>query len=165
MRSAPLRHPDKWSTRLREKLTDGGCRHPSSTRHSDEMRFSTDTPHSDNDTMTRVVRPLDADRMAHRLDTSIPETSPQQLETSMTQWLGDNQLDTSTPETSPQQLKASMSQWLRTIRWRDDTTRGLRIGSRTWWYNEYYDDEMSEKATMQIGRKIAKGILSRFDSF
>ena len=31
--------------------------------------------------------------------------------------------------------------------------------------DECYDDEISEKATMQIGRQIAKSILSRFDSF
>ena len=46
-----------------------------------------------------------------------------------------------------------------------DTTRGCGLGSTTWWYNGCYDDEMSEKAMMQIGRQIAKGILSKFDSF
>ena len=70
-RSAPLRHPDKWSTRLWEKLTDGGCTHPSSTRYSDEMRFGTDTLHLDNDTMTRDG------------PTTISETFPQQLKASI----------------------------------------------------------------------------------
>ena len=46
-----------------------------------------------------------------------------------------------------------------------DMTKGLGLGSTTWWYNRYYNDEMSEKATMQIERPIAKDILSRFDSF
>ena len=36
------------TTRLWEKLTDGGCAHPLSTRYSDEMRFGTVTLHSDN---------------------------------------------------------------------------------------------------------------------
>ena len=45
------------------------------------------------------------------------------------------------------------------------TTKGLGLGLTTWWYNRYYDNKMLEKTTMQIGRQIAKDILSRFDSF
>ena len=48
-RSAPLRHPDKWSTRLWEKLTDDGCTctHPSSTRHFDELVYERSWPTAD----------------------------------------------------------------------------------------------------------------------
>ena len=67
--------------------------------------------HLDNNLMTGLVQPLDNDRMAHRLDTSIPETPPQQLEFSMTQWL-------------------------RTIRWRNNTSRGSRSDSMTPWLED-----------------------------
>ena len=114
--------------------------------------------------MTGLVRPLDDDWMAHRLDTSMPKTPPQQL-------------------------KFSMTQWLRTIGWQDDTSKDSCSDSMTPWLEddqlnalrpkvsalaqgldgaaqktphwleqlimqwvEVTNDEMTEKATMQIGR-------------
>ena len=59
----------------------------------------------------------DYNRMARRLDTSmLPEASPQQLKASMILWLADGPM---------------VRRYEQTIRWRDDTTRGLRIGSMT----------------------------------
>ena len=46
-RSAPLRHPDKWSTRLWEKLTDDRYTHPSSTRHFDGLVYGRSWPTTD----------------------------------------------------------------------------------------------------------------------
>ena len=42
-RSAPLWHLDKWSTCLWKKLTDGGCTHPSSTKHSYRLVYRRNT--------------------------------------------------------------------------------------------------------------------------
>ena len=70
-----------------------------------------------------------------------PEASPQQLEVSVIQWLGDDQPDALRPESSVSAERV------------DDALV------------ERYNDEIGKKATMQRGRQIAEDILSRFDSF
>ena len=144
MRNAPLRHPDKWSARLRERLILNWCAHLSSIsmRHSDGIRVGVDTDqmHSDNNSMTRVARPLNddlwhgADRMQSDKqlnsynDDSMPlcpEASLQQLKDLMIQWLEDDPLIPSW-STTTRGLDDSMA--CGTIRWRDDTSRGSRNG-------------------------------------
>ena len=87
------------------------------------MRFGTDTLHLDKDTMTRDG-PI-----------TISETSPQQLKTLMIQWLADDPMARRYKQTFSIRLEVSAS-----ARQLDDAIDAC------------YNDEMLEKATMQIGR-------------
>ena len=152
-RSAPLWHPDKWSTRLWKKLTDNGCMHPSSTRYSDRLVYGRSWPTTDihirhqRDTPTRwglalihCIRIMTRWREWHDHSTTIwwHDHYPRDF-SSTTQGLDDSM---ACGRSDGATIRADVL----------DTTRGLGLGSTTWWYNGCYDDEMSEKATMQIGR-------------
>ena len=142
--------PDEWSTcllwvKLIVPLDNvESIRHRDlSTRYSDglrmDMNVDTDRLHSDN-SMTRVVRPLDDDPKAQqlqwRLDASMPRAPPSTtrgLDDSMA--CGRSDGATTRCPTTRDLRSDSRTRWfngLRTIRWRDDTSRGSRSNSRTW---------------------------------
>ena len=108
------------TTRLWEKLTDGGCTHPSSTRYSDEMRFGTVTLHSDNGTDTSLFPRLLRSNSRPRWFNGCGRFDGATIRADV--------LDTIRPEVSASARRL------------DDVI------------DECYDNEMSEKATMQIGR-------------
>ena len=123
-----------WRACLWEKLTDDGCMHLSSTRYSDEIRFGTDTLHSDNDMMTRVAQPFNKDLMAHWLDTPMLQSL-----NATTQGLDESMACGRSNGVTIQADVLDMIQesWHR----RPDNA-----------IDECYDDEVLEKATMQIRR-------------
>ena len=136
-KSAPLRHSDKWSTCLYEKLANDGhtCMHPSSTRYFDGLVYRRSWPTTD---------------VCIRHQQSTPTRwglALIQCIRIMTRWLNGLEIINSIPLCLPRPHRNnSRPRWfygLGTIRWRDDTsrrsrydtTRGLRIGSATWWCN------------------------------
>ena len=76
---------------------------------------------------------LDNDTMTRDGPTTIPKTSPQQLKAPIILWLADNPIQADVLNTIRPEVSA--------LAWRLDDTM-----------EECYNDEMSKKATMQMGR-------------
>ena len=115
-------------------MTKDGCTHPSLTRYSDEIRFDTDILHLDNDTMTRVVRSLNKDLMAHQLDAPMSRgfiATTQGLDKSMAYRRSDGAM-----------IQANVFDIIqKSWHWGPDNA-----------IDECYNNKMSEKVTMQIER-------------
>ena len=121
-------------------MTDDGCMytHLSSTKHSDKLVYRRSWPTADvrirhqRGTPTRwglaLLHCIRIMALIHHYSRDFSAT---------TQWLADDQM--------ARRYKQTFSIRSDVL----DTTRGLGLGSTTWWYNRCYDDEMSEKATMQ----------------